>query len=148
MQIGDYVLSEYPESGMGHRAPNKLMAPLRGPFEIMEKLRGACVLRDLVTDKHNTVKVQLLKPYNHDPTRQDPLDAAIHDRQEFYVETIIKHRGSWSNLKELELFVKWVGYDESHNSWEPWKELRDNEHLHTYLILQGMAKLIPKKFHK
>ena len=89
MEVGQYVLAEYPESGMGHGAPNKLMAPLRGPYEIMTVERTSCLLRDLVTNRLNKVKVQLLQPYNHDPERQDPLDAAIHDREEFYVESIL-----------------------------------------------------------
>ena len=146
LKIGQYVLAEYPESGMGHRAPNKLMAPVRGPYEIMAIERTSCLLRDLVTDRLNKVKVQLLKPYNHDPLRQNPLDAAIHDREEFYVDSIIKHRGSWNKRKELEFLVQWKGYDPSHNSWEPWSELRDNAILHTYLVMQGAEKLIPAKF--
>ena len=148
LQVGTFVLAEYPESGMGHRAPNKLMAPLRGPYEIIQVLRGACILRDLVTNKTNRVKVQLLKPYNYDPTRQQPIDAAIHDRNEFYVESIRSHKGAFNKKKGLEFLVKWKGYDPTYDSWEPYAELRDNEHLHTYLVVQGLAKLIPAKFRK
>ena len=103
-------------------------------------------MRDLVINKTNKVKVQLLKPYNHDPTRQQPIDAAIHDRNEFYVESIRKHKGQWTNKRELKFLVRWKGYDPSYDTWEPWSELRDNENLHAYLIMQGVAKLIPKKF--
>ena len=106
---------------------------------------------DTTMNTHNITqiyKVQLLKPYNHDHTRQNPLDAAIHDRQEFYVESILKHKGSWSKKKELTFLVKWKGYDHGHNTWESWAELRENEYLHTYLIMQGVPKLIPTKFQK
>jgi hypothetical protein len=32
LEIGSYVLAAYPDSGMGHRPPNKLMMPNRGPY--------------------------------------------------------------------------------------------------------------------
>jgi hypothetical protein len=44
------------------------------------------------------------------------------------------------------IHVKWRGFEESFNSWEPWKNLRETEMLHCYLILHGLQKLIPAKF--
>ena len=41
--------------------------------------------------------------------------------------------------------MKWRGFDESFNSWEPWKNLRETEMLYRYLILHGLQKLIPAK---
>ena len=38
-QPGSYVLVSYPDSGMGPRAPNKLLTPLQGPFLVLEKER-------------------------------------------------------------------------------------------------------------
>ena len=46
-------------------------------------------------------------------------------------------------LVALAFHVKWRGFDESFNSWEPRKNLRETEMLHRYLILQ---KLILAKF--
>ena len=56
------------------------------------------------------------------------------------------HRGDVGRLKTLAFHVKWRGFDESFNSWEPWKNLRETEMLHRYLILHGLQKLIPAKF--
>jgi len=42
--------------------------------------------------------------------------------------------------------VKWRGYDAASNTWEPWKNLRETEVLHRYLMANGMEKLIPAKF--
>jgi hypothetical protein len=42
--------------------------------------------------------------------------------------------------------IKWVGYDETHNSIEPWSNLRDLEILHTYLRDNNLEKIIPFKF--
>ena len=146
LKIGNYVLAAYPETGMGHRAPNKFMSPLRGPYEIVGKRNRSCALRDLNNDKVTHVKVQLLKPYNHDPSRQKPEDAAMHDKEYFHVEQILKHKGTWNKLKSLQFLVRWTGYDQDHDSWEPWAELRENEHLHSYMKKQGQHKLIPQKF--
>ncbi len=46
----------------------------------------------------------------------------------------------------LAFHVKWRGFDESFDSWEPWKNLRETEMLHRYLILHGLQKMIPAKF--
>ena len=58
------------------------------------------------------------------------------------------HHGDVGRLKTLAFHVKWRGFDESFNSsWEPWKNLRETEMLHRYLILlHGLQKLIPAKF--
>ena len=42
--------------------------------------------------------------------------------------------------------MKWRGFDDSFNSWEPWKNLRDTEKLYRYLIIHGLQKQIPAKF--
>ena len=67
-------------------------------------------------------------------------------RDEYFVEKILAHRGDIGRLKTLTFHVKWRGYDESFNSWEPWKNLRETEQLHRYLIANGMQRLIPAKF--
>jgi hypothetical protein len=49
-------------------------------------------------------------------------------------------------LKKLVFHVKWRSFDESFNSWEPWKNLRDTEKLYRHLIIHGLQKPIPAKF--
>ena len=56
------------------------------------------------------------------------------------------HHGDVGRLNTLAFHVKWRGFDESFNSWEPWKNLRETEVLHRYLILHGLQNLIPAKF--
>ena len=70
---------------------------------------------------------------------------ALRDLDEFYVEKILAHHADISRLKTLAFHVKWRGFDESFNSWEPWKNLRETEMLHRYLIIHGLQKLIPAK---
>ena len=53
------------------------------------------------------------------------LVTSLRDRDEFYVEKILAHNGDVGRLKTLAFHVKWRGFDESFNSWEPWKNLRE-----------------------
>ena len=52
---------------------------------------------------------------------------------EFYVEKIINHKGRADKRSTMKFFVKWLGYDDSHNSWIPWSEARNLAALDTYL---------------
>jgi hypothetical protein len=45
--------------------------------------------------------------------------------------------GNPKRLTSLRFMIKWVGYDETHNSEEPWSNLRDSEILYTYLRDNG-----------
>ena len=48
-------------------------------------------------------------------------------------------------ISSLTFEVKWTGYDEENNTWEPWKSLRDTEQLHDYLYKNGLASLVPRE---
>ena len=52
---------------------------------------------------------------------------------EFYVEKIINHKGTTNKRSSMKFFVKWHGYDDSHNSWIPWSEAKNLAALETYL---------------
>ena len=67
---------------------------------------------------------------------------------EFVVEAVLDHRSSKTPMtsKTIEFLLKWEGYDTSYNSWEPFKNLVQNEIVHRYLILRGMTEFIPAKF--
>jgi Chromo (CHRromatin Organisation MOdifier) domain len=65
-----------------------------------------------------------MKQFKFDPLRTDPIDVARKDYLEFFIVTILAHCGDPKKLPTLEFKVKWLGYNESHNSWEPWANLR------------------------
>ena len=56
------------------------------------------------------------------------------DEQEWLVKEITSHH--WSNLKELELEVRWTLGD---TTWEPLAACKDLEALDLYLELRGIA---------
>ena len=109
------------------------------------KHRGNYSLRELATNVVTTVNAHLLRPYAYDPLNDDPREVAMHEKQEFDVESILSHNGNTKKPSTLQFLVKWKGYDQSKNTWEPWKELRNNPALFKYLEKKKLHKLIPKE---
>jgi transposase InsO family protein len=118
----------------------------RGPMRVISSDRGAYTLLDLTTNKEKQYHVTQLKQFLFSPSRTDPLDVARKDYLEFFVEAVLSHTGLSDRISTLKFHIKWLGYDESHNSWEPWSNLRDMEILHRYLIQKNLRRLIPLKF--
>jgi hypothetical protein len=139
--INSYVLLEYPDS-----PPSRLHAKKRGPYQVVKFHRNDYTLRDLVSHKELTVNISRLTPFIYDPLHTDPKAVAMAEQGEYYIDHVLAHRGNLNQKSTLEFKVRWLGFDKSKDSWEPWSELRDTDHLHAYLKLKGLEKMIPKKF--
>ena len=139
---GSYVLVKY-RTG---KPPTRLHTVWKGPMRVISNILNSYTLKDLINHKDKIYHVTDLKVFNFDPTKTNTQDVARKDYLEFFIEKILNHRGNKNKSGQLEFLIQWLGYEESKNSWEPWKALRDTEKLHDYLRLQGMSKLIPKKF--
>ena len=146
--VGEYFLVEYqPSALVKGRAPNKLLPNLRGPFKVHSRDGDKYRLTSLIDGKEEEVHLKRLHPYHFSPLHITPRDAAMRDVLTlFEVEAVIDHSGSGRLRSEMDFLVKFQGYDEEHNLWLPYHELRDNRHLHTYLIQKRMRSLIPQKF--
>ena len=144
--VGSYVLISYNPQKMNAKPPTKLHPRLKGPYLVANVQGDKYSCQNLVTDEIEDYHVTRLREFRYDERYVDPRDIALRDREEFFVEKILAHRGDVGRLKTLAFHVKWRGFDESFNSWEPWKNLRETERLHRYLILHGLQKLIPAKF--
>jgi hypothetical protein len=144
--IGTYVLVSYNPQNMNGKPPTKLHSKLKGPYIVANVLGDKYSCQNLVTDEIEDYHVSRLRVFRFDERFVDPRDIAMRDRDEFFVERILAHHGDVNRLKTLSFHVKWRGFDESFNSWERWKNLREVEALHTYLIVHGLQKLIPAKF--
>ena len=46
----------------------------------------------------------------------------------------------------MDFLSQFTGWSDEYNLWLPYKELRDVDVLHAYLIQNGMKTLIPEKF--
>jgi len=86
-----------------------------------------------------------LHPYHKNDDFLSPQEVMLRDKDEFHIETVLEHRGDDKRLSSLEFKVKWLGFDESFDTWEPWKNLRATTQLHDYLIRQGLQNKIPNK---
>jgi hypothetical protein len=74
------------------------------------------------------------------------LDIARRNHLESFVEKVLDMTGDPKKVTILKFLIKWLGYDDTYNTWELWKEVRDVEILHTYLRKNNLSKIIPKKF--
>ena len=91
--------------------------------------------------------VTQLKQFYYDTDKVNPVDIARRDHLEYFIENILGFEGNIRCVSTLRFHVNWLGYDESYNLWERWKNLMDTEQLHKYLISVNIRHLIPRKFH-
>ena len=90
-----------------------------------------------------------IHPFVVDTNQVNPTDVAKQASQEYVVETILKINGNTNRQgkyykRGLEFQVRWEGYDESEDSWEPYQELRFNTQFIKYCNDNGLRYLIPK----
>ncbi len=101
------------------------LAPKRyGPFEITREVSPvAYQLRlPIAWNIHNVFHASLLSPYRetnaHGPNYSRPSPDLIEGEEEYEVEKVINHRYT-SRTRTLQYLVKWKGYPEADNTWEP-----------------------------
>jgi hypothetical protein len=139
--VGTFVLAA-PRSAPATR----LHTYWTGPYQVISSQKGQYKLMDLITNKFKMYHVTQLKPFFYDKDKVDPVDIARRDHLEYFIERILEFDGDIKRVSTLRFHVKWLGYDDSHNSWERWKNLMNTEQLHTYLISVNLRHLIPRKF--
>jgi hypothetical protein len=138
---GDYVLVSYPE-----QPPDKLTPKWRGPLVVVEpdsKLSQTYLCQDLLTLEITPYFVDRLKRYN---LREgvSPAEAALVDRDEWFVEQVISHRYENRPKSQMEFRVRWLGYTSDFDSWLPWNQVRKLEALQRYV--ESKPKLRAKLF--
>ena len=142
--INSYVLASYPDGAMGRRPPTKVHPKLKGPFRVINRQKDEYTVQNLVTNKFEKFHKTSLRVFEFDPDLVNPRDVAMRDNDEYIIETILQHRGDPKKLRSLTFLVKWLGYPDSANSWEPWSNLRLTEQLHLYLRANGLQRLVPR----
>lgn len=138
--INSYVLLNPPE---GNRP--KLSPRLKGPYRVVNFVGSKYTIQDLLTSKNFDIHISKLSPFNYDETRTDPKTIAMNDAKEFLIDSVISHRGDRSRRATMEFLVKWLGYSDDANSWEPYSNLRDTDQLLDYLRANKLKSLIPNK---
>jgi hypothetical protein len=137
--VGSYVLCRYSD-----RPPTRLHTKWHGPYRVVSFEGSEYVLANLITHKERSTHIKNLKIFRYDPAIGVPSDTARRDYMEYFVEKILNHSGDKKKPTSMSFHVKWLNFDDSHNTWEPWKELRLVEALHDYLRENNMKQHIPK----
>ena len=81
------------------------------------------IIEDLVRGKEIKTHFHNLRPILFNPAQVDPQDIAQQNEQEFVVAEILAHCNDHLRRSNMEFLVRWTGYDETSNSWEPYKAL-------------------------
>ena len=136
--VDSYVLARYTT-----QPPTHLHTLWRGPFQVVSIHNSDYTLLDITTKKHKHLHISNLKQFVFNPKHTDLADVARRDYMDFFIESIIHHQGNSRRKIQMRFLVKWTDFDDSHNTWESWKNLRLTDALHTYLRLHGMSKIIP-----
>src|SRR5713226_1935746 len=114
------------------------LAPKRhGPFRITKEISPVAYQLDLPASWaiHNIFHASLLLPYRenavHGPNFSQPPPDLIQGTEEYEVEHLINHR-CHGKPQTLQYFVKWKGYPESNNTWEPAQNIHAPDLLKKY----------------
>jgi transposase InsO family protein len=115
----------------------KLHPKYIGPFKILDMVPGSnnaarLALPASYSRIHPVFHVSLLKPYHEDPHSDSPpaVEPPVEDGMPMYaVEKILStrlRRIGKGKRRVQEFLIKWEGFDDAHNSWEPRKNLTDD----------------------
>src|SRR6266478_4295376 len=102
----------------------KLTPKHLGPFNVIKEISPVAYQLALPANWriHDVFRASLLNPYYetnaHGPNFTRPPPDLIEGEEEYEVERIVAHR-KFGRSKCLQYLVKWKGYPESDNSWEP-----------------------------
>jgi hypothetical protein len=129
--VGDEVLLS--TENIVLRLPSRKLSPkFVGPFRIVE-LRGKNAVKIQPTGRfkslHDIVNVEYLRPYNERSENVGPpphhlsvKPVAVEPLGEWYqIAEILDHRGSPSPTQQC--LVRWEGFDASHDSWVPRRDI-------------------------
>ena len=141
---GSYVLRSNPY----RRGPaSKLLPFLKGPMRIISKTKSKYLLEDLISLKRKNYHIKRLTPFNLDISKYDPAKVALRDSGDtFFVHHISAMDGDPKGSK-YQLFFKVHWNEIKKPTWEPWKNLRNNEALHFFLKNhhdKDVRKLLPR----
>ena len=132
-KAGDYVLLS--TRNLRFKVGKKKFHPkFIGPFKILSMVPGSnnaarLELPASYSRIHPVFHVSLFKPYHKDAHAPPPApEPMVEDGIPMYkVERILSTRMRRQGKRKVQEFlIKWEGYDDAHNSWEPRKNLTDD----------------------
>jgi hypothetical protein len=131
---------------------NKLAPRWLGPYLVTHRFdrREGDVYRclHLSTNREFDFRVDRINPFYFD---NDAVlnETAQLDNEQYEIESVLRHRFNGTNTaKNLQLEIKWMGYDEP--QWQQYSQngLNEVELVHEYLRRHKLARFIPNKFRR
>jgi hypothetical protein len=129
--VGDEVLLSTKNIKVKTAGTHKLLPKWIGPFKVLRVVNEVAYKLTLPPSLkiHPVFHVSLLKPYQQSGRVQPPpVPELIEGELEFEVESVLAHRDIQVRRKrnrartpvlQRQYLIKWKGYDESNNTWEP-----------------------------
>ena len=122
-KVGDQVWLEVTHLKLRHQKMK--LAPKRyRPFRVLKEISPVAYTIQLPVSWgiHDVFHASLLSPYQetaaHRPNFSRPPPNLIDGEEEYEVERIVNHRRH-GRARRLQYLIKWKGYPESDNTWEP-----------------------------
>ena len=134
--VGSYVLAEHRHNTLRRGPKSKLLPFLKGPMLVKShNTEGIYVLQDLITTETLNYHMSQLRPFLWDERTLTPLQTAVADSlDEFVAERVIRMRGNTRGKRtDLQFLIRWAGYSEADDTWEPWECCKDSEAVQKFL---------------
>jgi hypothetical protein len=135
-QVGNQFWLEATHLKLRHQKTK--LAPKRyGPFQIVKEVLSVAYQIKLPASWgiHDVFHASLLSPYHemtaHGPNFSQPSPDLIDGEEEYEVERVVNHRRH-GKARRLQYLIKWKGYPESDNTWEPLDQVHAPELIREY----------------
>ena len=135
-KIKDQVWLEATNLKLRHQKTK--LAPKRyGPFRVIKEISPVAYQIQLPPswNIHDVFHASLLRPYHetaaHGPNFSRPPPDLINGEEEYEVERIVNHRRH-GRSRTLQYLIKWKGYPESDNTWEPASQVHAPDLIKSY----------------
>ena len=131
-----------------HRCRLGLQPHYRGPYRVIQSIDSKVTIQNLITEERHEVIVSQLKPFRFDPNIVNSVQVANHAQQEFLPELILQIDGDRSARTRrylrtnLTVKLRWTGYSEQWDTWEPYQELKHTKAFKTYCEQHRFTYLI------
>ena len=147
---GDYVLLQPVEKA------NKLSPILLGPYKVIAKVNELTYRLQMITDPSKIIETTTRRmiPFKlrEDYSAVELKELQAGDIREQLVDAVLEHQPTVLTTREsLQFLVKWVGHDDTHNSWVDYNDINGCAKLEEYLEKPASAplkKLLRRLAHK